>query len=282
MIDEYLQYFVQTLVTDYNDPTFTVVISSLDIGEECDHETLTFGLKQYNPSVYDLLKEFYKDIMELTPSTEEDLKSIDDEASIVVEDFLNSKVTINNRKLILRSGLEYENDRKLYRSVLNASLIDSLPGSESRIKTVITSDDSDVFVFNLNEDICIPLYLKTNYNEAIEKGILMITLMNHTRTKNILENKVILVTDRNGHALYYPTALPTYDDVQDYISGSTDSNSNSFYNASSYFINDGVPRYLYYIRVDYQGTEKYEPFSKEFEIYIAKGPKTNVDTTGGS
>lgn len=276
MIDEYLK---QILVSDYKDPTYTVMISSLDTGEECDHETITIGLTQYNPSVYDILKKFYIDIMELSPNTEQDLMDINDEASAVVDDFFNDNdnFTVNNRKLVLRSGLEYDNDQKMYRSVLNANVLDALPTSTSREKTVITGNKSDVFVFNTNDDICIPLYLKTDYNTGLSNQILMITLMD-MQHRNIFDHKVMLVTDRNGHALYYPTALPTEIDEQDYISGTTVEGRESFYHANSYFYQDGIPRYLYYIRVEYPGTENYAPFSKEFEIYIAKGKKTSIDS----
>jgi len=273
LIDEYLK---QILVSDYKDPTYTIVISSLDTNEECDHESITVGLTQYNPSIYDLLKKFYIDIMELTPNTEQDLKMINDEAALVVDEFLNSgdNVVYNNRKLLLRSGLEYDNETRMYRSVLNATMVDSLPNSVSREKCVIISDDSDVFVFNVNEDICVPLYLKTEYNVPLSNQILMITLMDKDK-QNIFEHKITLVTDRNGHALYYPTALPTQNDINDYISGDID--GESFYYENSFFYNDGVPRYLYYMRVDYPGTEVYENFSKEFPIYIAKGRKTRID-----
>lgn len=278
MIDEYLK---QILVSDYKDPTYTVVISSLDIGEECDHETITIGLKQYNPSIYDLLKSFYIDIKGLEVNDEIDLKEINDEATEYVNSFLdeqNGSVVVADRKLLLRSALEYDNEQRMYRSVLNATLLDGLPGAQTREKTIITSDDSDVFVFGINEDICIPLYLKTNNNEVISNGILMITLMDRSGN-NVLEHKIMLVTDRNGHALYYPTALPTKKDMDDYASG-TKQNEDSFYYENSEFYGDGIPRYLYYMRVDYSGDENRKPFSKLFKIYIAKGKKTNIDTGG--
>ena len=205
MIDEYLQHFIQMFVTDYNDPTYTVIISSLDMSEECDHETLTLGLTQYNPSIYDLLKDFYIKTMGFE-LTEQNLLSINNEVSRVVDNYLEN-ITINNRKLVLRSGLEYDNNQKMYRSVLNATLIDALPNSESRDKTVITSGNSDIFSFNTRDTVCIPLYLKTDYNEILDSEILMITLMDHNR-KNIFDKKIVLVTDKNGHVVYYPTVLP--------------------------------------------------------------------------
>lgn len=274
MIDEYLK---QTLVSDYKDPTYTIVISALDTNEECDHETITVGLKQYNPSIYDLLKSFYIKIMKLTPNTEQSLEQINNKATTAVDEFLNSgdNVVYNNRKLLLRSGLEYDNEAKMYRSILNATMLDALPDSVSREKSVITAGSSDVFTFNPNEDIVIPLYLKTTYNTPLSNQILMITLMDKDKN-NIFEHKITLVTDRNGHALYYPTALPTQRDINDYISGDVD--GESFYYEKSFFYEDGVPRYLYYIRVDYPGTTDYEAFSKDFSVYIAKGKKTSVDS----
>ena len=278
MIEEYLK---QLLVTDYKDPTYTVVISSLDINEECDHEKITVGLKQYNPSIYDLFKEFYKEIRTqyddtLSLETEQDLYNLNQEAKTVADQFLSENsnyATVNDRKLVLRSGLEYDNDRKIYRSILNANIVDGIPTSESRIKTVITSNDSDIFVFNLQDDVYLPLYLYTDYNEPIRKQILMITLMDHKKN-NIFDNKIILITDTNGHALYYPS-LPTITDQKEYTSGT----NNDFYYSHSYFVEDGIPRYKYFIKVDYPGTEEYEAFSKLFTIFIAKGSKTN---TGGS
>lgn len=279
MIDEYVQQALMMLASDYKDPTYTVTISSLETGEECDHDTLTMEIKQYNPSIYDLLKAFYIDIMELNPATEQDLMDINNEAAYVVDMFLDpnsNNVTYNNRKFILRSGLEYDNNQKMYRSVLHADLIDSLPGSETKEKTVIIANETDVFVFNQGEDILIPLYLKTDYNTALAQQILMITLMDKNRN-NIFDHKVILVTDRKGHVLYYPTALPIERDIKDYVSGEVD---NPYYYTHSEFYNDGVPRYLYYIKVDYPGTEKYEATSKEFKIYISKGKKSNIDLGG--
>ena len=270
MIDEYLR---QMLVTDHIDPTYTVIISSFDINEECDHETMTLGLTQYNPSVYDLFKRFYINIRNefdtnITPVTEENLFEDNQEATRVVDDFLNENLVINNRQLILRSGLEYDNDHKLYRSVLNATLVDALPGSETQVKCVIQSKESDIFVFADNEEICIPLFLKTDYNEGLEDHILMVTLMDWNKN-NVFQNKIVLVTDRNGHALYYPTVLPTEQDKNAYIAG--DESDKSFY------YNDGVPRYKYYMQVDYFGTKEYAPVSKMFTIYIAKGAKTHID-----
>ena len=98
----------------------------------------------------------------------------------------------------------------------------------------------------------------------------MITLMDRQHN-NIFSHKIILVTDRNGHALYYPTVLPTQNDEED-----------NFYNETPYFYQDGIPRYLYYVKVDYLGTENYAPFSKEFRIYIEKQKKITVDSNGGS
>lgn len=277
MIDEYLK---QMLVSDYKDPTYTIVISSLDTGEECDHETITVGLKQYNPSIYDLLKAFYIDVMDLHPNTEQDLMDINDEATHVVDMFLDSNsnnVVYNNRKLVLRSGLEYDNDQKIYRSVLNANIVDGLPNSVSKQKTFITTDETDIFAFNQHDDMYIPLYLKTEYNETLGQQILMITLMNHQR-QNVFQNqnKIVLITNEKGYALYYPTALPAEIDRQDYIGEEIE--QDHFYDANSYFYNDGIPRYLYYIKVDYPGTEQYESFSKEFKVYIEKGSRIN----GGS
>lgn len=273
MIDEYLK---QMLVSDYKDPTYTIVISSLDTGEECDHETITVGLKQYNPSIYDLFKEFYKEIRsqydkELSINTEQDWYNFNQEAKTVADQFLSENsnyATVNDRKLVLRSGLEYDNDQKIYRSVLNANIVDGLPNSVSKQKTFITTDETDIFAFNQSDDICIPLYLKTEYNETLGEQILMITLMNHQR-QNVFQNqnKIVLITNEKGYALYYPTALPAEIDKQDH-----------FYDENSYFYNDGIPRYLYYIKVDYPGTEQYESFSKEFRIYIEKGSRIS----GGS
>lgn len=274
MIDEYLQHFIQMFVTDYNDPTYTVIISSLDMSEECDHETLTLGLTQYNPSIYDLLKDFYIKTMGFE-LTEENLLSINNKASRVVDNYLEN-ITINNRKLVLRSGLEYDNNQKMYRSVLNATLIDALPNSESRDKTVITSGDSDIFSFNTRDTVYIPLYLKTDYNEVLDNEILMITLMDHNR-KNIFDKKIVLVTDKNGHVVYYPTVLPIEEDIQKYSLGEY---YNDDGNTNGYHYENGIPRYLYYMRVDYLGNEQYEPFSKEFKIYIAVGSEANMNTGG--
>ena len=276
MIDEYLK---QMLVSDYKDPTYTIVISSLDTSEECDHEEIVVGLKQYNPSIYDLFKAFYIQTKELTPTNEQTLEDINQEATEAVDAFLDSEgynVTYNDRKLVLRSGLEYDNNQGMYRSVLNANIVDGLPTSTSRDKCIITSDDSDIFSFNTKDDIYIPLYLKTDYNEVLKNQILMITLMDRNRN-NIFDHKVILVTDKKGHVLYYPTALPIERDIKDYVSGEVE---NPYYYTHSEFYNDGVPRYLYYIKVDYPGTEKYEATSKEFKIYISKGKKSNIDSGG--
>ena len=272
MIDEYLK---QTLVSTYKDPTFTIVISSLDSNEECDHEEIIVGLTQYNPNIYDLFKEFYIQIKELSTDTADDLYAANEEATAAVDDFFNlenNNLTINTRKLLLRSGLEYDNDQKAYRSVLNGTLTEGTTGSADRIKSVITSEDSDVFTFKRFDNIGIPLYLKTDYNEPLTNQILMITLMNKDK-ENIFDHKIILVTDRNGHAVYYPTALPTQADQQDYMS------AEGFYHANSFFYQDGVPRYLYYMKVDYPGTENYELSSKLFTIYIAKGRIDDVDIT---
>lgn len=281
MIDEYLK---QMLVSDYKDPTYTIVISSLDTDEECDHETITVGLKQYNPSIYDLFKEFYKEIRsqydeELSINTEQDWYNFNQEAKTVADQFLSENsnyATVNDRKLVLRSGLEYDNNQGMYRSVLNANIVDGLPTSTSRDKCIITSDDSDIFSFNTKDDIYIPLYLKTDYNEVLKNQILMITLMDRNRN-NVFDHKVILVTDKKGHVLYYPTALPIERDIKDYVSGEVE---NPYYYTHSEFYNDGVPRYLYYIKVDYPGTDKYEATSKEFKIYISKGKKSNIDSGG--
>ena len=113
-------------------------------------------------------------------------------------------------------------------------------------------------------------------NEVLDNEILMITLMNHNR-KNIFDKKIVLVTDKNGHVVYYPTVLPTEEDIQKYVLGEY---YNDDGNTNGYHYENGIPRYLYYMRVDYLGNDQYEPFSKEFKIYIAVGSEANANTGG--